>query len=372
MPKAGPHTGARSTAPDVGIITTGHDVADARLHKITAALQHRGLRVELWGLGDPEGGPAGASVHAGPRGSMLQRLARTAVLPWRTNAKVVMTVDPDMIPVTRLVTTLRRRKMVADVHEDYRRLLADRAWAKGPAGLPARLIVKAGSKLAAGADLTVVADSYLPPHEAKRRLVVQNFPYIPFLTPAPPSGTPRAVYVGDLRASRGLFDMVETVAAAPDWSLDLIGPVAPSDRERLEARIAEPDLAGRIRLHGRQPPADAWRLTKGAWASLAMLQPTPAFVEAMPSKIYEYLASGFPVLSTRLPRQTKVIEESGGGVLVDSVAEASETLRRWSADPGELEKLRDRALQWAADHLPATTPYDELADAIVDLLKGRV
>jgi len=38
-----------------------------------------------------------------------------------------------------------------------------------------------------------------------------------------------------------------------------------------------------------------------------MLQPTPAFVEAMPSKIYEYLASGLPVLSTRLPRQTKVI-----------------------------------------------------------------
>jgi len=103
---------------------------------------------------------------------------------------------------------------------------------------------------------------------------------------------------------------------------------------------------------------------------LAMLQPTPAFVEAMPSKIYEYLASGLPVLSTRLPRQSKVIEESGGGVLVDSVAEASETLRRWSADPGELEKLRDHALQWAADHLPTNTPYDDLADAILNLLRG--
>ncbi|GAA0571711.1 glycosyltransferase family 4 protein [Kribbella sandramycini] len=360
----------RRTAPDVGIITTGHDVADARLHKITAALQHRDLTVELWGLGEPDGGPAGAVVHAGPRGNLLQRLARTAVLPWRTKAKVVMTVDPDMIPVTRLVTTLRRRKMVADIHEDYTRLLADRAWAKGPAGLPARLIVRASSKLAAGADLTVVADSHLAPHEAKQRLVVQNFPYVPFLALTPPTGAPRAVYVGDLRASRGLFDMVETVAAAPDWSLDLIGPVAPSDRDALEARIEQSDLAGRVRLHGRQPPADAWQLTQGAWASLAMLQPTPAFVEAMPSKIYEYLASGLPVLSTRLPRQTRVIEESGGGVLVDSVAEASETLRRWSADPGELEKLRDHALQWAAANLPANTPYDELADAILNLLRG--
>ena len=360
---------SRSAAPDVGIITTGHDVADARLHKITAALRHRGLSVELWGLGEPDGGPAGATVHAGPRGNLVQRLARTAVLPWRTNAKVVMTVDPDMIPVTRLVTTIRRRKLVVDVHEDYERLLADRAWAKGAAGLPARLIVRAGSKLAAGADLTVVADSHLAPHHAKRRLVVQNLPDHGFLAPSPPTGAPRAVYVGDLRTSRGLFDMVETVAAAPGWSLDLVGPVAPSDRDRLEARIEEPDLAGRVRLHGRQPPADSWRIAQGAWASLAMLQPTPAFVEAMPSKIYESLASGLPVLSTRLPRQTRVIEESGGGVLVDSVPEASETLRRWAADPGELEKLRDHALEWAADHLSAT-PYDDLADAIIDLLRG--
>ena len=82
---------SRSSAPDVGIITTGHDVADARLHKITAALQNRDLTVELWGLGEAAGGPAGAVVHAGPRGTMVHRLARTAVLPWRTNAKVVMT-----------------------------------------------------------------------------------------------------------------------------------------------------------------------------------------------------------------------------------------------------------------------------------------
>jgi glycosyltransferase involved in cell wall biosynthesis len=361
----------RSTlAPDVGIITSGHDVADARLHKITAALQQRGLRVELWGLGDPAGGPAGAEVHAGERGSLVQRLARTAVLPWRTAARVVITVDPDMIPITRLVTTLRRRKMVADVHEDYGRLLRDRAWAKGPIGLPARLVVYAATRLAAGADLTVVADSHLAPHQAKHRMVVTNQPVAAFLAPSSPVGEPRAVYVGDLRESRGLFDMVETVAAAPGWSLDLVGPVAGADRDRLEQRIEQPDVAGRVRLHGRQPPAEAWRIAEGAWASLALLQETPAFIEAMPSKIYEYLASGLPVLSTRLPRQTRIIEESGGGVLIDSVAEAAATLRRWSDDPGELEKLRDCALQWAREHLPATTPYDEMAEAIHNLLRG--
>ena len=85
--------------------------------------------------GDPAGGP-GAEVHAGDRGSLLARLARTAVLPWRTRAKVVITVDPDMIPITRLRHHPAAAQIV-DVHEDYGRLLAARAWPKEPIGLPA-------------------------------------------------------------------------------------------------------------------------------------------------------------------------------------------------------------------------------------------
>ncbi|NUR30435.1 MAG: hypothetical protein HOV83_32045, partial [Catenulispora sp.] len=36
---------------DVSIITGGHDVADARLHRLAAALRRAGLAVEVIGLG---------------------------------------------------------------------------------------------------------------------------------------------------------------------------------------------------------------------------------------------------------------------------------------------------------------------------------
>ena len=39
--------------PDVSVLSTGHDVADARLHRICAALLRRGLSVEVVGLEDP-------------------------------------------------------------------------------------------------------------------------------------------------------------------------------------------------------------------------------------------------------------------------------------------------------------------------------
>ncbi|HYU84507.1 MAG TPA: glycosyltransferase [Kribbellaceae bacterium] len=359
----------RSSRADVGIISSGHDVADARLHKITAALQRRGLSVEVWGLGDPAAGPAGADVRTKCRAGMLGRLGQAAIVPWRSRTAVLLTVDPDMVPVGRLVGTLRRRKMVADIHEDYARLLSDRPWARGLIGYPARVMVRMSSRLAAGADLTVVADTHLAPQDARhRRLVVQNLPDPEFLSPSAPEGPPRAVYVGDLRTSRGLFDMIEAIAAAPEWSLDLVGPVAGANRETLELRVEEPDVASRVRLYGRRPPKESWRIVRGAWVGLALLQPTPAFLEAMPSKVYEYLASGLPVLSTPLPRQVEIIRRSGGGSLASTPAEAAEILRHWSANPAELAKIRRSALEWATVALPARTPYDELADAICDLL----
>src|SRR5690606_41316602 len=87
-----------------------------------------------------------------------------------------MTVDPDLVPMARLACVLRRRKVVVDVHEDYTRLLDDREWAKGPLGAGANLVAQLSNKLAAGADLTSVADQHIPPATARRRAVVENKP----------------------------------------------------------------------------------------------------------------------------------------------------------------------------------------------------
>lgn len=353
---------------DVAIISSGHDVADARLHKITAALLRRGLSVEIAGLGDAAAGPRDARVRSVPRGGMAARAVRAAVLPWRVGARVLVTIDPDVIPMARAAGVVRRRKVVVDVHEDYARLLSDRSWASGLLGLGARVVVRMSTSLAAGADLTVVADGHIPPRTAHRRIVVENLPDMALLSPGAPESRPRAVYIGDLRSSRGLFDMVETVALAPDWTLDLVGPVAAADQQALEERVRRPDVAGRVRMHGRQPPEQAWQIARGAWAGLVFLHETPAFREAMPTKLYEYLASGLPVLSTRLPRQTAVVEESGGGLLIDGPAQAADVLRRWAHDPDELETYRKAARRWSERKLSEHTPYDELADAVADLV----
>ena len=367
--------------PDVSVLTSGHDVADARLHREVAALRARGLTVEVLGLGQASDGPDGATVRTWDRPGMLGRATLAARQPYLARGRVLLTLDPDSGLAAALARPLRRSggerpALVVDVHEDYAALLADRAWARRYAGLPgrlARVLTRAGLATTRAADLVVVADEHLEPRTARARLVVRNLPHAAMLpAPGPRDDAPRALYIGDLRASRGLFAMLAALRHAPEWTLDLVGPVAARDQARLDHELAA-GLGGRVRLHGRMPPERAWRLADGAWAGLLLLADTPAFADAVPSKLYEYLACGLPVVTTDLPRPAALVRERDAGAVVpgggdETVGVATaEVLGRWSADPAALDALRARL---AADSLrirDARTPYDDLADAVATL-----
>ena len=383
---------SRSRSPggiDVSIVTSGHDVADARLHREVAALHRAGLLVEVLGLGDAADGPAGAArVRTVPRGGPAGRLRQALVRPWQAQGRALMALDPDIAAGAWAASRLRRRRMrrrlVVDVHEDYAALLRDRAWARGWRGGAARGLVRAANAVARRADLTVVADEHVPPLTTRhRRIVLRNLPDAALLpAPGPPDPAPRAVYIGDVRASRGLFAMCEAIAAAPGWSLDVVGPVDAQDASALEQRLRRPDLAGRVRMHGRRPPAASWSLAAGAWVGLCLLEDTPAFRDAVPSKLYEYLAAGLAVICTDLPRPAAIVQGSGAGYVVPAAAPAAgprcakatatatataQVLTALTADPAQLAARRAAAADWSAGE-DAGGGYASFASAVAGVL----
>ena len=329
---------------DVSIVTSGHDVGDARLHRLVTSLTRAGLAVEVIGTGLRDSAPEDATrVHVERRGGMKRRVLRAVRSPLRAAGRVVMVIDPDAVPAAMLLKA-RGRRVVVDVHEDYSRLLADRSWARGATGIAARAAVRLITELTARADLTVVADHHVPPLSARNRIVLRNTAFHGHLPgPSQPDATPRALHVGDLRRSRGLFDMVEAIAGAPQWRLDLVGPVSAADEAELLRRLDAPDVAGRVRLYGRRPPRQAWSFATGAWVGLSMLQDTPAFREAIPSKLYEFLACGLPVIGTPLPRQAEIINSTGAGVVVSDVASATAALNAYATEASLLSRHRDAA-----------------------------
>jgi glycosyltransferase involved in cell wall biosynthesis len=271
-----------------------------------------------------------------------------------------------------IVRAIRRRPVVIDIHEDYSAVLSDRQWAHGLAEGIARCLVAVATKVATCADLTVVADEHLPPLKARWRLVQQNRPDPSLLPPVTrESGSPRAIYIGDLRRTRGLFDMLDAIAAAPEWSLDLVGPVASDDVEMLTQRLDGP-LGQRVRVHGRLPPAEAWSIAEGAWVGFALLQDTTAFRAAIPSKLYEYLACGIPAVTSDLPRVRPLIEATGAGVLVPTEGPSQTVtalLQEWARNPEKYRPVRERAEAASEAHRSADG-YVDFASSVMSLL-GR-
>jgi hypothetical protein len=356
---------------DVSVVTSGHDVSDARLHRVSAALLARGLTVEVLGLGDAAQGPEGARVTATPRGGLAARALAAPRKALAARGSVLVALDPDSLVACLVVGRLRRRRVVADVHEDYAALLADRPWASGWRGTVGRALARVATVAARRADLVVVADEHVPPLTGRHRLVLRNVPDLAMLPPLGAAGaTPRAIYVGDVRGSRGLWSMLDAVERAPDWHLDIVGPVAGADADRLADRLAAAGLRDRVTLHGRMPPRRAWALAEGAWCGLALLEDTPAFRAAMPSKLYEYLGCGLAVVVTDLPRQAELVRASGGGDVVPpgpgAGAATAAVLNGWAERPATLAARREAAARWRSDALQHN-PYADLAASIAAL-----
>lgn len=375
------------TAPDVSIVTSGHDVSDARLHRVCAAFLRAGLTVEVLGLGDPLAAPEGVQVRTRRRGSLVARSAAAVGMARAARGRVLFALDPDSAITCLAIGRLRRRIVVADVHEDYLSLLADRRWAAGPAGVLASALARFATRAAARADLTVVADEHVPPARARRRMVVRNLPDLRMLPdPSPRDPVPRALYVGDVRASRGLWQMLDILEQAVDWHLDVVGPVAAADRADVQRRLTRSGsgsgqgsgqgsgngsaLSERVRFHGRMPPERAWAFARGAWCGLALLEDTPAFRDAVPSKLFEYLACGLGVLVTDLPRQAELVLRLAAGRVVDhgpeAVSQSVEQLQRWAQMPADLDECRTNAARWAAENATGSD-YDALAHRLANL-----
>lgn len=344
------------------MLSTAHDVADARLHRISAGLAHAGITHDVWALGHAHHAPGtAADVRARSRVGPAGRLLRALTDPWRARGNQ-MVIDPDLVPMALLATRLRRNKLIVDVHEDYRKVAADRPWSRGIVRLLAQAAASATTRLAARADLIVVADDHLPPQQARRRLVVRNLPSTGEIARSSErDAAPRAVYIGDVRTSRGLFTMLDALGKAPGWHLDIVGNLAARETPPAEEAVRRLGLQERVCFHGRLPPDQAWAIATGGWCGLALLQDTPAYREAIPTKLYEYLLAGLPVITSDLPRMRALVEAGQVGEVASEPAQVAAILRRWLADDTELDRLARNARRWADQELMGASPFDHFA-----------
>jgi len=140
---------------------------------------------------------------------------------------------------------------------------------------------------------------------------------------------------------------------------------AGAERARVEQIVAERGLRN-VRLVPRQPKERMPVLWSLCDLSIVPLRNTPVFATVIPSKIFESMGMGVPILIS-LPEgeATGIIRRTGAGVCLppEDPEAMAEAIAHLANNPDELARLRDRARSSAQQF-----SRDVLAERMLDVL----
>ncbi len=332
-----------------------------------------------------------------PIGTSRSRLARMAFRPWvavvvalRQNPDVVHFHDPELVPLGLLIRLVPpwRPRVIYDVHEDLPRQLSAKTWI--PSRLRpvlARWLDRLEPWSAKHFDLVVAASEPIAQRfGGSNTVVIRNLPRwgdFAGRTPtdqfgAPPQRTTEAgedgregcvmVYTGVLAPERGTKEMVEAIGrcdSALGIRLVLAGPADPGEIDAVKL------LPGwsRTAYLGVVSPDDLPQLLEGARAGLVLQHPMQHYLEGYPTKLFEYMAAGLPVIASNFPLWRPIVEGIECGLMVDPLdPDAIAAAMTWLVThPAEADSMGRRgrdavriAYTWETQATVLVERYDQL------------
>lgn len=280
-------------------------------------------------VGRPPGGRAGRMILGSWRVFQVVR---------KTRPVVVHVHDPELV-VIGLIFRISGFCVIYDVHEDFPAQIRYKHWLpkllRTPVGGVASLVHRVVGRVFDGVVAATPAIARSFPNE--RTWVVQNFPprelaerpqHLPYTER--PHGI---LYVGSLEAVRGAREMLVGLerVSRKDVVLDIAGRISPA---ALGTSLVEYPAWSRVRFHGWVSEAEVFALLDRARVGLVLFHPHPNHFEAQPTKLFEYMAAGLPVVASDFPHWRSLVKDAGSGLLVDPF------------DP----KAIARAIDWILDH----------------------
>jgi glycosyltransferase involved in cell wall biosynthesis len=126
---------------------------------------------------------------------------------------------------------------------------------------------------------------------------------------------PVVLYSGNFEPYQGVELLLDALARLPHVQLLLMGG-GPADVARMKAEARSRGVGERCVFSGRRPPSDL-----PAFFALADVLASPrAKGENTPFKVFTYLASGRPLVATRIPTHTQLLDDTNS-FLVEPTAE---------------------------------------------------
>lgn len=308
--------------PRVVHLTTAHPRKDNRiLLRECCTLAEAGYDVNLV-VADGLGSETfhGVSIH--DAGAKRNRLHRAVVMPIAVQSvalalhpDIVHIHDPELLPIG-LLLRLRGYRVIYDSHEDLPRSLMSRTWIP----ITIRKVVASLAELVENSivrSLTAViaATPAIRDRFQSRSGIVQTICNYPRLNVAPEPDYSRRekrtfCYVGAISEDRGINGMLEA-ARLSGAKLLIAGPFGGSSDE---ATTRQQPGWKNVEYLGVVPHAEIWSILQRSCAGMLFLHPVQNYIESLPTKMYEYMAVGLPVLASNYAGWPDVVKQNAIGI----------------------------------------------------------
>lgn len=273
-----------------------------------------------------------------------------------TGATICHIHDPELLWAAVLLK-LRGRTVVYDAHEDVPRQVLSKPWIPPLARRPVALAVSAVEWFASRfVDAVVAATPHIAAHFPNGKTVtVQNFARRDELVSPgalPYQQRPRSVvYVGTIAGIRSAREMVQAVghaSADAEATLVLVGAFADVELQKELEALGGWRFAQFLGVQSRHQVA---ALLGQARVGLVLFYPSPNHVQSYPTKLFEYMAAGVPVVASDFPLWRSIVDAAHCGLLVDPLdAIAIAHAVRWLLDhPREAEEMGERGRRAVAE-----------------------
>jgi glycosyltransferase involved in cell wall biosynthesis len=176
------------------------------------------------------------------------------------------------------------------------------------------------------------------------------------------------LYAGTHGISQGLTSVADSAALLTDEPIRFAFVGDGADKQRLRHRVAEQGLRNVALLPGiphEQVPA----LLAAADICLVPLRNVPLFSSFIPSKMFEYLAAGKPVVAALAGEAAQILSEAGAWVVPPADSEAlALAIRTLAADPQRRQAMGRQGRCYVEKHFDRgalAQLYRKLLDAPV-------
>jgi glycosyltransferase involved in cell wall biosynthesis len=344
--------------------------------------------VTLIALHDRDEVMAGIKIIALPK--PRNRLRRMLGTTWKAfnrarkqKADIYHLHDPELLPIGVLLRLFTKGKVIYDVHEYVKADIITKPWLPKVVRWPLSLMYWLTEQLSLPFinEIIIAEDSYIKNYKKRKNvLAIRNYP-IPSLlkeTTGVKNSRPTIVYVGGIVKARGVFELIDTIRLLKtkygNILLTLVGPVNPDTLAgEIDSLLEQLSLQDNVSLVGKVKHEEVYNILPSCHVGVAILHPTPNYVESLPTKLFEYMTVGLPVIASNFPVWQEVVEENNCGLTVnpfdpEDIAKAIEYLLD---NPDQARKMGQNGRKAVLEKYNWENEEQKLIELYENLLKGK-